>query len=71
MMNNFCKMKTKKKRKYLGNWVQILQVDSKYYRKAGVVMDEEHLHNGVMCCKVDIGPEIVPIEPQYLKLIQV
>jgi len=34
-------------------------------------MDEEYLHNGVMCCRVIVGPEVIPVESQYLKLIQV
>jgi|688.fasta_scaffold850277_2 hypothetical protein len=64
-------MKNDQKRKYLAKWVQILQLDSEFYRKTGVVMDEEYLHNGVMCCRVIVGPNVVPVESQYLKLIQV
>ena len=62
---------TKTKRKYLAQWVRIDKTNSPYYRKCGVVMDEEHLHNGVMCCKIILGgSHIASIEHQFLTLIQ-
>lgn len=61
----------KTKRKYLAQWVQINLETSAYYKKCGVVMDEEYLHNGLICCLVILGKDVVPIESQYLKLIQV
>jgi hypothetical protein len=61
----------KTKRKYLAQWVKIDQSASPHNKKCGVVMDEEYLHNSVMCCRVIVGPEVIPVESQYLKLIQV
>ena len=59
----------KTKRKYLARWVQILDQDSLFYKKAGVVMDEEYVRNGVMCCRIILGKDIVAIESQYLKIL--
>ena len=61
----------KTKRKYLALWVKIDQPASPHHKKCGVVIDEECLHNGVMCCRVIVGHEVIPVESQYLKLIQV
>jgi len=64
-------MKEKKRnRKYLTQWVQIVDPDSAHYKRCGVVMDEEYLHNGVMCYRIICGPDVIPVEPQNLKLIQ-
>jgi len=61
----------KTKRKYLAQWVQIVDPDSIHYKRCGVVMDEEYLHNGIMCCRVICGPDMISIESRHLKLIQV
>lgn len=61
----------KTKRTYLAQWVRIDQPNSPHYKTCGVVMDEEYLHNGVMCCRVIVGKDAVPVEAQYLTLIQV
>jgi hypothetical protein len=61
----------KTKRKYLARWVQILDNNSSFYKKAGVVMDEEYLHNGIMCCRIILDEEIVAVEAQYLKVLEV
>lgn len=66
-----CFFKMKTKRKYLAQWVQIVDPDSTHYKKCGVVMDEEYIHNGIMRCRVIIGKDVVPVEAQHLILIQV
>jgi|APGre2960657423_1045063.scaffolds.fasta_scaffold654422_1 hypothetical protein len=60
----------KKKIKYLAQWVKINQPTMSHHGKCGVVMDEDYLYNGVICCRVIIGPEVIPVEAEYLKLIQ-
>ncbi len=59
------------KRKYLSRWVKINKPDSIHHKKCGVVMDEEYIYNGTMCCRVIMESTIIPIEFQYLMLIQV
>ena len=58
-------------RKYLAQWVQVVSSDSPHSGKVGVVMDEEFLHNGVMCCRIIVGDEAVAAESRHLKKIQV
>lgn len=60
----------KPKRKYLAEWVQIIDSNSPHFKKCGVIMDDEYPHNGMMCYRVISGPEVIIIEPQHLKLIQ-
>ena len=60
-----------KPRKYLAQWVKIINEDSPHYKKCGVVMDEEYLYNGVMCCRIILQKEVVAVEPRFLKIIHV
>ena len=62
-------MNNNTKRKYLARWVKILDENSPYYKKDGVVMDEEYVHNGVMCCRIILQKEVVAIESRFLKII--
>lgn len=59
-----------KKKRYLANWVQVTDPSSDYYKKVGVVMDEEYLHNGVLCCRIILQKEVIAVEPRFLKIIQ-
>lgn len=58
-------------RKYLAQWVQVVGSDSSNDGKVGVVMDEEYLHNGVLCCRIIVGKDTIAVESRYLKKIQV
>lgn len=60
----------KTKRKFLAEWVQIIDPNSPHFKKCGVIMDDDYLHNGVVCFRVISGPDVITIEPQHLKLIQ-
>lgn len=59
------------KYKYLARWVQIIDPSSLHFKKCEVVIDEECLYAGVMCCKLIIGSKIVFVESRYLKLIDI
>lgn len=58
-------------RKYLALWVQVVSPDSPHDGKAGVVMDEEFLYNGILCCRIIVGKEVIAAESRHLKKIQV
>lgn len=58
-------------RKYLAQWVQVSNSGTQHEGKVGVVMDEEFLHNGIMCCRLIVGKEVIAVESRHLKKIQV
>jgi hypothetical protein len=58
-------------RKYLAQWVQVLNSNTSHDGKVGVVMDEEYLHNGIMCCRIVCSKENIAVESRYLKKVQV
>lgn len=59
------------KRKYLAQWVQVMNSCAQHSGKIGVVMDEEYLHNGVLCCRIIIEKGIIAVEAHHLKKIQI
>jgi len=58
-------------RKYLAQWVQVVGSNSQDEGRVGVVMDEGYLHNGVLCCRVIVGKDVIAVEARCLKKIQV
>lgn len=58
-------------KKLLATWVKVTNRDLPTYNKTGVVMDDDFLHNGVICCRVIINKDVHCIEAQYLQPITV
>ena len=60
----------KTKRKFLARLVLINDQDSLFYKKIGVVMDEDFHYNGVICCRVIVDKDVIIIDPYNLKIIE-
>lgn len=67
------KMTNKKKStdKLIAKIVKVKNRDLPSYNKTGVVMDDDTLHNGVICCRVIIGDGVHYIEADDLQIVPV
>jgi len=57
--------------KLLARIVRVNNTSLDPHNKTGVVMDDDYLHNGVICCRVIIAGKVYCIEADDLQVVPV